>query len=372
MAQLDPASLIFVTGGHTTPAIACIEELRARGYNNLMFIGQKKSLLFDKNPSAEYRLVTEQLKLPFLSIIAGKLSLFRNVEAIIWLLRFPIGFIQALYWQLRYRPKAVLTFGSHIGIPPAFWGKVFNIPVVAHEQTVTIGRAQAVIQRFASAICYSWESSDHRDSRFQLTGNPIRKAILEPAQGHYQFADPSKPTLLVTGGNQGAHALNQKIFDDIEVITERYNVIHQTGSNTLFNDIVKARELAEKVNKSGVRYDPRAYLNASEMSEAYALSAVILSRAGANTVTELLALRKAALLVPIPTTSGNEQFLNGKLLEELGLGVVVSQRELEQSSIVPRLEQVATLQIKDEARVRSLSQLHLDAEKRVVDILIGA
>jgi UDP-N-acetylglucosamine--N-acetylmuramyl-(pentapeptide) pyrophosphoryl-undecaprenol N-acetylglucosamine transferase len=334
---------ILITGGHATPAVACINELKNRGYQNFIYIGQKKSLLFDKNPSSEYKLITESIQIPFKSLIAGKFSLFFNINSLIWLLRLPIGFIQAFFYHLTLRPRIILTFGSHVGIPVVFWGWVFRTPIIVHEQTVTLGRSNKFIQRFATKVCYSWQKvpENHKEAKkkdfkklvnttkFFYTGNPI----LEVKTDVFRFADTKKPVIFVTGGNQGAHAINEFIFESIIELSKKYNIIHQTGSNTIYNDFQKAQSLASELNAKGIVYIPVNYIFVEEMAEAYQKSFVVISRAGANTVTELLALKKKSILIPIPTTSGNEQFIQAKFLEDWGLGIVLNQSELQKTDL---------------------------------------
>jgi UDP-N-acetylglucosamine--N-acetylmuramyl-(pentapeptide) pyrophosphoryl-undecaprenol N-acetylglucosamine transferase len=375
--------MVFITGGHATPAVACINELRSRGYNNLIYIGQKKTILFDKNPSSEYKMIKERMGLNFKPIVTGKLSSFIDLNSFIWLARLPAGFVHAFYYHIRYRPRIVLTFGSFVGLPVAFWAWVFRTPIIAHEQTVTLGRANKIIQWFATKVCYSWQQliddgdkektedikSKVENPKFIYTGNPIRKEIFNVKTDVFSFSDKTKKTVFVTGGNQGAHAINSYIFDSLSKIIDKYNVIHQTGSNTIYNDFEKAHSIAQEVNKNGITYIPVNYIFVEEMAEAYKKSFVIISRAGANTVTELLALKQKAILIPIPTTSGDEQFLNAELLRKLGLAIVVGQTDLERMEILKLLAEAETLVIKDEETVSMISAMHRDAEKRIVDIV---
>jgi UDP-N-acetylglucosamine--N-acetylmuramyl-(pentapeptide) pyrophosphoryl-undecaprenol N-acetylglucosamine transferase len=369
---MDKSKRIFITGGHATPAIACINELKSRGYIDLVFIGQKKSLLFDKNTSAEYRLITETIKIPFKSIIAGKLSLFLDFKSLIWLLRLPIGFLQSFFWIVSQKPALVLTFGSHVGVPVVWWAHRFKIPVVAHEQTVTIGRSNRTIQKYATKVCYSWEGSiaeAENSDKFVYTGNPIRKELLEHKLSYFKFSNPSRKTVFITGGNQGAHAINEWVFANLSKLVLKYNVIHQTGSNSIYNDFGHASTLAEEYNRAGVVYIPQNYIFVEEMSDAYHVSTAIISRGGANTATEVLALQKKAIIIPLMTSSGNEQFLNGKLLEDLGLALVIKQEELGSIDILERLEACENLHITDAGKVEELSASHRNAEKRIVDIV---
>lgn len=367
------SKLILITGGHATPAIACIEELKSRGFTNLVYVGQRKSLLFDRNLSSEYRLITEKESIPFKNLIAGKLSLFFNLHSLIWLLRIPIGFIQALYFLLTLRPSIILTFGSHVAVPICFWGSILKIPIIAHEQTTTTGRSNKFIQNYADKVCLSWDENIDESSlnsdKFVLTGNPIRNSILKVTTDHFHFKDNRKKTIFITGGNQGAHAINEFIFSNIEKLTSKYNVIHQTGSNTLFNDFAKATQLEKKLNSSGTVYISRDYIFVEEMAEAYAKSDIVVSRAGANTITELLVLKKKAILIPIPTTSGDEQFKNAKLLEELGLGKTILQSELNFDNFEAAISYLLENNNMYLEKIDILSKRHMNAQKKIIDVL---
>jgi len=376
--------LIFITGGHATPAVACINELKKRGYNNLVYIGQKKSLLFDKNVSSEYRLITEKVLIPFKSLITGKISLFWHINSLIWLARLPVGFIQAFWWHITMRPRLVLTFGSHLGLPVVFWAWVFHTPVIAHEQTVTLGRANRIIQRLSTKICYSWQEiltdneekkavkdikSKVANTRFIYTGNPVRAELFTVKTDEFIFSDTKKKTIFVTGGNQGAHTLNEFIFNNLESITREYNVIHQTGSNSIYNDIGKAQEIASRLNKNSLVYIPMNYIFVEEMAEAYDKAFVVIARGGANTITELLTMKKKGILIPIPTSAGNEQFLNSQMLADLGLGLVLPQSDLDKIDLLEVLKKVERITITDHKMVDLVSSMHRDAEKRIIDIV---
>jgi UDP-N-acetylglucosamine--N-acetylmuramyl-(pentapeptide) pyrophosphoryl-undecaprenol N-acetylglucosamine transferase len=375
--MLNKPNRILITGGHATPAIACIEELKSRGYSNFIYIGQKKSILFDKNTSSEYKLVTEKLNLPFKSILAGKLSLLPNFSSFIWFLRIPIGFIQAFWWLLISKPSLVLTFGSHVALPIVFWAYILRIPIVAHEQTLILGRANRFIQKLATKVCLSWPSKEEitnyelrmkNEGKYVLTGNPVRKEILEANKELFEFGNKKRETIFITGGNQGAHIINEFIFGNLAKLLTKFNIIHQTGSNSLFNDFDKANSLAEKFNQNNICYIPKNYVFAEEMASAYKQSAVLISRAGANTITECLVLKKKAILIPLPNSSGNEQYLNGKMLESLGLGLVIEQKDLGQIDLVQKIEELEKTSF-NEVEVAKQAKIHLEAEKNVSNIV---
>jgi UDP-N-acetylglucosamine--N-acetylmuramyl-(pentapeptide) pyrophosphoryl-undecaprenol N-acetylglucosamine transferase len=373
LSQEKKSKKIVITGGHATPAVACIDELRSRGYESIFYIGQEKSILFDKKYSSEYRLITQKVKVKFLTILAGKLSLYFSFSSLVWLLRLPIGFLQAFYYLLKIKPDLILTFGSHVGVPIVFCGWLLRIPIIAHEQTTTFGRSNKFIQKFANKVCLSWESIYSlvsNDSKYILTGNPIRKEIKNfsfEAENSFEFS-ASKTVLLITGGNQGAHTINEWIFKNLEKLVEKYNVIHQTGSNSIYNDFGKAESIYRKVNAKSIQYHIRDYIFPEEMAEAMNKADLIISRAGANALIEFAYLKKKALLIPIPTSSGNEQFLNAKVLEELGIAITLDQEHLNEADLLLNLEKLMWLKPKVH-EIDKFNQLHQEAEKKIIDLV---
>ncbi|MCX8034838.1 MAG: glycosyltransferase [Candidatus Dojkabacteria bacterium] len=365
---------ILVTGGHLTPAQACIEELIAKNYKNIVYVGQKRTILFDKNLSAEYKVITS-LNLKFISIIAGKYSRFLNFHALIWLFRIPIGFIHALLILLSERPKLVLSFGSHVALPIVFWARMLSIPVVTHEQTVTIGLSNKIIQFFADKVCYSWENNEYNvdNDKYILTGNPVRKAIRESYNSISSMTknNDGNITILVTGGNQGAHVINQYICDNIHTLIKKYRIIHLTGSNTIFNDYSKAKQIENIINNKfdQPRYFVYDYVSVNDMINFYKKADILITRAGANTVAEIIILRKKALVIPIKTTSGNEQFLNAKLLEKLGLGHTINQDDLYRVNLDKLIVDLLKTSI-EEKEIESISKLHLNAHKNIVKLVL--
>lgn len=352
---------ILITGGHATPAIACIEELRLRGYENLVYVSQKFSILFDKNPSSEYKLITEQEKLRFIGFHPGKFARYFEFSSIIWWLRIPIGFIETLLILLKEKPKIILTFGSHIGLPFALVAKIFGIKVIAHEQTRSAGFTIKLIQNFADKVCYSWDGTEEMGDKFYLTGNPLRKSIFEDHKILHDFNN-KKQTIFITGGNQGSHIINDKIFKDLVKLTKYFNIIHQTGSNTLFNDFEKALSFE---NES---YLPKNYFTGDEFYQALEQADFVISRGGANTLCEIIVKKKKSLIIPIPNSSGNEQELNAKFLEELGLATVIRQSNLEDTNLGQEIQKLQSKGINAE-RVEQVANLHKNAPKKIIDLL---
>ena len=320
---------IVVTGGHHTPALAVMAELKKRGNFQFHFIGHTTSV--------EKRTI-ERLKIPFYNLKTGKLYKSGVGE----LLKIPFGFFQALGLLLKIRPKLIISFGGYLAAPVVLAGFILRIPAVTHEQTVVSGWANRFSARLARKIFVSWEESlkfFHKEKTV-LTGNPLREEIFNPV-GKKISLGRDLPTVYLTGGKQGSHVLNEVVRTALSQFLEKYNFIHQTGSASVFQDyqklILLKRQLPKLLQK---RYIVQEYFGEEEIGAVLQAADVVVGRSGANTVSELAALGKPAVLVPIPWVSHNEQEENAKILADRGAALILSQKELSASRLLAALEEI--------------------------------
>lgn len=322
----------LVTGGHLTPAMAVLDDLKASGYSWFFWVGRIRTMKGDKNPSAEYNVITKKYKIPFSDFKAAKIIRFNSIktfiEFLIELIKVPISLINSIQIIRKFKPDVIVSFGGYLAIPIVIIGKIFGIPIVTHEQTVVLGSANKFISRFADKICYSWKSTyeENKSSKAVLTGNPLRKEVFNVSTTKFDV-NPTLKTIYITGGNQGAHVINENVFQIMNKLLKKYNVIHQTGSTTITNDYMKGKELQKKLKKRG-KYIVKENIYGTEIGEVFSKADMVISRSGANTLTELLALGKLSILIPIPWSLGNEQYLNAKVLEDLGLGKIIEEKNL--------------------------------------------
>ncbi|MDP1710552.1 MAG: UDP-N-acetylglucosamine--N-acetylmuramyl-(pentapeptide) pyrophosphoryl-undecaprenol N-acetylglucosamine transferase, partial [candidate division WWE3 bacterium] len=298
---------IVVTGGHHDPAIAVIEELQKRGNFKFYWIGHRYSLRGEKTESAEYKTIT-RLGIRFFDLRTGKLYRSGVAE----LIKIPLGLAHAFYLLGKIRPRLVLSFGGYLAAPVVLAAFVLRIPVATHEQTVVFGWANRLISFFAKRIFVSWRSSlkYFPSQKTVLTGNPIRRAVFEERTKRFRFRN-DLPVVYVTGGKQGSHVINEAVRGALSQFLGKYNLIHQTGSSEVFQDYQKLSLLKSQLPKKlQDRYIIQEYFGLDEIGAVYAASTLVVGRAGANTVTELAALGKPAILIPIPWVSRREQFRN--------------------------------------------------------------
>lgn len=320
---------ILFTGGHLTPAIAVLNELKKRGYTNYVWIGQKRNQKGSTELSPEFITVRES-EVKFYNLRTGKLDRtnnFINLLRNFFLIFF--GLISSLTIILKERPKIIMSFGGFLAVPVVIVGKIFGSKILTHEQTIVVGLANKIISKLADKVLISWESSANffDSKKVVLTGNPIRRDIfLLKSNSLTKDFDRELPTLLIMGGNQGSHEINSQVFKIIEELLQFCNIIHQTGNSSVTGDYKSANKIRENLPLNlRLRYIVRDYILKDEVGEALNKSDLILSRSGANTISEIMALGKLAILVPIPWSSYDEQIKNAISLVETGLGYIVKQ-----------------------------------------------
>ena len=302
MATKSNLKRIFVTGGHYTPAKAVMDKLGGepaspakRGEYEIFYVGRRYAMEDSKALALEYQELRNLSNLRYLSITTGRLQrkFFVNVgQSIKALLKIPVGFLQACWWVIWFRPNLVLSFGGYVAVPVVLAAWLWDIPVLTHEQTQTIGLANRIIRLLGAKVLD--------------VGNPLRPEILT--------AKPSATnTIFITGGNQGAVVINQAVEKIIDKLTKKYFVIHQTGDYEI---------------KKIKNYLPQKFFNGSEMANNLAKAKIVISRAGANIVSEIAYLGKPAVLIPIPWSGGNEQFKNAQKLAGTGLVEILEQENL--------------------------------------------
>ena len=358
---------IVITGGHHNSALVVAEELRERGYEVIWF-GHRYSMRGDDKPSAEYQEVTKA-GFKFVEIRAGK---FYRTYHPFKLARLPLGFIQSFYYLLKFRPNLILSFGGYLAVPVVISGWLLRIPIITHEQTVVYGLANRVIQPFAKKILVSWKNSlEHfSEKKAVLTGLPLRPKIFQKQKGKFDFKNDLL-TVYITGGKQGSHVINEAVAESLPDLLKKYNLIHQCGGSTVYNDLSKLKKIRDELSpKLKKRYLLRDYIFQQEVGSVFAAADLIVSRAGAHITYELAALGKPALFIPIPFSFAEEQLKNAQILAQTGLVEILPQEKLS-AKMLSRLinKMVLNLGRYKKNSVRAQKLVKLDAAKRIVELV---
>ncbi len=291
-----------MTGGGTlgsvSPLLAVVEQLKAEG-DKITFVGTVRG---------PERTLVEEAGIPFFTIVAPKLRRYLSLWHLAVPFQLGFGLWQALVIVARQRPQVIVSAGGYVAVPLVWVGWFFRIPSVIHQQDIQPSLTNKLLAPCASRITVGFESSlqDYPAKKTSWIGNPVRD--LTPTTNRLKL-DDSLPTVMIFGGGTGAKAINQLVTKEL---CDSMNVVHITGRGRGAGSF------------SHPRYHAYELLG-EEMKEAYASAAVVVARAGLGTITELAALKKPAIIIPMPNT---HQEPNAQLLKEREAAVVLDQREL--------------------------------------------
>lgn len=288
------------TGGHVYPALAVIERMNKENWD-IAWIGSTEGM--EKG-------ILEKTDIPYYGIPSGKLRRYVSLKNFTDLFRIAAGFFRSFYLLRKLKPQILFSKGGFVSVPPVMAAYFLRIPVFTHDSDIAPGLATRINARFAHRILLSSEESGKffplrlRD-KIIVTGNPVRKSLFSgdrDAARTMTGAPEGKPVILVMGGSLGAEQINRLIFDNIDRLTEKYFIIHQTGEKNF--------RALEKENYYGV-----PFFN-EELAHIFALSDLVVSRAGAGALWEFAAAGLPSLLIPLESGSRGEQVRNAEVFVE--------------------------------------------------------
>lgn len=376
------------TGGHVGPALAVVQTLRERATHadaafnpTFLYVGSETGI--------EAKLAREA-DIPFAGVASGKLR--RSSRGPLGLIsranlmdlgRIPVGIGQAIAQVRKFRPDVVLATGGYVSVPPVVAAGLLRIPVLTHEQTVTVGLANKIAGRFARRIALSFEGA--RDElppvlrkRAFVTGNPVRSAIFDGdkmrAARRFGFAphDKDLPCMYVTGGAQGARVLNRAVESVLPELLALCRIVHQCGKQPEGSeqdfDRLQAASGSLPLHLR-TRYHLTRFVETDAIGDAYVLADLLLARSGAGTVTEACALGKPAVFVPLIPASGDEQNRNAQRSVNVGAAVILPQAECDGTHLLETLRPL----LSDLHRLHTMGRAALTlARPRAADDLADA
>jgi len=353
---------IILTGGHAgTTALSVVEEIKNKKLNwEVHWIGPKNAIEGRKSLSLEFKYFSK-LNIKIHSIIFGKLQRRFSVWAVLSLFKIPVGFIQALYFLIKIKPFIVLSFGGFASLPVVILSKLFKIPVLIHEQTVVAGRTNILSAKFADKILLSRPDSKvyFPKDKCIVVGNPILAQYFKNNKNLRKF---DRKTLLVVGGSRGSQQINKLIKQILEKLLDKYNIIHISGEPD-YNEFNKIKtNLSIGISKY---YNLFSSVNPYKMLMIYNQADLVICRAGANTVSELIALGKPSIFIPIPFSYLDEQKKNAQYASKYISSVILEQDGLSAKKLLDRIEDL----IDSFKSVKKNNYLDKEASKKIVDLL---
>lgn len=340
------------TAGHVTPNLALVPRLRELGYE-VQYIGTSEGI--------ERKLVKdEQLKYHVIS--SGKLRRYFDVKNFTDPFKVVKGVFEAISIIKKEKPDIVFSKGGFVAVPVVIGARLNRVPVIIHESDITPGLANKLSTPYCNKVCVTFpEALYHfKKDKAVLTGTPIRAELFKGDKEKglkFLGIKGKKPVLLVIGGSLGSKILNKTIRDNINVLLETYDVIHICGKGHLDKDLL---------NIAG--YKQYEYVN-KELTDIFAATDLIISRAGANAIFEFLALEKPNLLVPLSAKSSRgDQIDNAKSFENSGYSMVLQEEELGKISIKKAVDD---LYAHREKYIKAMKETKLnDAIKTITELIV--
>ena len=339
------------TAGHVTPNIALLPGLKNLGYD-IHYIGSYEGI--EKN-------LIEQFGIPYHGISSGKLRRYFSVQNFTDPFRVLKGFGEARKLIKTLKPDVIFSKGGFVSVPVVLAGKQCHVPTIIHESDMTPGLANKLAIPSATKVCCNFpETLSHLPKeKAVLTGSPIRKELLigdRAAALEFCGLTDGKPVILIIGGSLGSVVVNNAVRAILPELLKDFQVIHLCGKGKIDESLQNL--------KGYVQFE---YIQ-DELKDLFALSDLVISRAGANAICELLALHKPNLLIPLSANaSRGDQILNARSFERQGYSIVLEEEELTSSVL---LDAVLKLYREKDAYIKAMQQSkQRDSVQTILDLI---
>lgn len=335
------------SGGHLLPLLAVAKELNGSADLFLLCDGKDFKLLFSEVKIKSYR------------IISGKFSRFHGIgkqiiSLIFNIIKTVLGILQALWLVgVIIRPKAIFSKGGYSTIPVVIAGWLLRVPIIVHESDLTIGLANKLSLRLSKKICVSFPLENYNLplQKIVYSGHILRSEVISPNQSKVVTLkrelnlNENKPTIVVTGGSLGSLSINKMIVKIIPEISHLANIIHFCGRR----DYKWLYEFYEKMEN---RKNYHLIDFSSQIIYYFIIADLIITRAGSNTLAEIAALKKPAIIIPYPHAAADHQASNARYLESGDAGVVIAEKDLSAGQLLTEVKSL----LSDKERLKMLGE----------------
>lgn len=360
------AKKLVLTGGHAaTTALAVAEEIakRKKGWD-VHFIGALHAIEGKNIPTLE-SVIYPKIGVSFHGLFTGRLQRHLTFWTIPSLMKIPIGFLHALFLLLKIKPGVVLSFGGFAGFPVVFCAWLLKIPTVVHEQTSAVGRANKLSSYFAKKVALSRKESlkFFPVKKCIIVGNPILSKIAE-VKPKSALAEPA--TIYITGGSRGSQVINSVFKKIISVLLKNYEVIHQAG----FLDFEKFKDIKDRLPKHlSMRYEVHKVIDPGNIDKIYRRADIVVGRAGANTVSEIIVTKRPAILIPLPFSYMDEQTGNALFAQKFGIVKIIYQKDLSPKILLSTIEDVRKSWKNMLIQSKKKVSIDIHASRKLVDLM---
>jgi UDP-N-acetylglucosamine--N-acetylmuramyl-(pentapeptide) pyrophosphoryl-undecaprenol N-acetylglucosamine transferase len=343
------------TGGHLFPGIALAQEITTRHpQNDVMFVGTARGLEARVVPQAGYKLEL---------IEVGGLKGMGVFKLIAGLFRIPKALLQSRAILKKYEPDVVVGVGGYASGPVVLAAWLLGLPTAVQEQNALPGFTNKLLGRFVEVVFTAFPEAkkSFAAEKVRQLGNPIRRELMD----NFLRANVAHPKfqLLVFGGSQGAHAVNQAMTKAIPLLAElhpKLAVLHQTGKKDL-------QEVRDAYPKEGLEVEVVEFIE--DMSKAYASADLVVCRAGATTLAELTVCKKPSVLIPFPYAADNHQEVNARSMVEAGAALMLKESDLTPESLAQTIRELVADREKLGRMEKAAGLLgHPEASKEIADV----
>ncbi len=339
------------TAGHVTPNIALIPSLKEAGYQ-ISYIGSYEGI--------ERKLI-EELGIPYYGISSGKLRRYFDPKNFSDPFRVLKGFHEAKKLLKKLKPDIIFSKGGFVTVPVVIAAKRCKIPAIIHESDMTPGLANKLCIPSAVKICCNFPETVNSlpADKAELTGTPIRQELLSgDKEAGRRFCDftEDKPVLLIIGGSLGAASVNEHVRKILPELLKDFQVIHLCGKGKMDESL--------QGTKGYVQYE---YIK-QELPDLFALSDIVISRAGANAICELSALHKPNLLIPLSANaSRGDQILNARSFEKQGYSMVLEEEEITDEKLLDTIHKLYA--DRETFEQNMTNSQHMDSIQHIVSLI---
>lgn len=351
---MKPQKVLLVgggTAGSVMPLVSIKDELENQSKRKMhfLFVGSKNGI---------EKKIARQTQIPYIHIPTGKLRRYFDPRNLIDPFIVLAGVVKSLFILKKFKPEIILTAGSFVAVPICWAARMLKIPYIIHQQDIEKGLANRLIAGGAARVTVALEvlEKNFEDANVILTGNPVRKSILEGSREKAIktfMLRQDMPTILVLGGGTGALNLNKLIDKSLDGLTSFAQILHITGKG-------------KKISHKRKQYFPYEFLT-EELKHAYTIADLIITRAGMSTLSELGVLGKAVIIAPLPET---HQEKNADYFKDKRAAKVINQDDITPDELVSLVKKL--LQNPDEKRKLSENIKKIfpqNADKKYVDII---
>ena len=331
------------TAGHISPVLAVIASIRKLSPDSdILFVcsGKDYELRLLKEANISYKVIPSGKYRRYgrggAREIADLKTQLHNIK--------DIGRVIKAYSLSRkiikqFKPDVVFIKGGYVGLPVGLAAGRAKVPYVIHESDSIMGKTNRILSKHAKAVGVSFPTTLYPDiasSKLFFTGNPVRPEFTRLGPGRTRESSGQKPNILVFAGSQGAAEINENIFNNLELFTKNFNIMHIAGEQGEEKARYMRHRLPAELKKS---YQPEGFLS-KDMPAAYRWADVVVSRAGMNSLAELSAMSKPAIIIPLPTSTNDHQLKNAQYLSKHGAVRLLEQKDMEGLGLINEISRL--------------------------------